>query len=220
MTDQETEIDGTDEAELLLPWYVSGNLEKADRLRVEAWLDRNPEAHAHLARAREEMDVTYAASEAMGTPSRAGFDRLMAEVERTAVKPASSRSPGWVERVWSMLSPRYALAGVGALCLLVLAQGTAITIMSQSGTGSNFEVATGAAPTAAGPTALVAFTEGTTLAELSETLGADGLAIVDGPRAGGIYVIGAPDTDEGAAALAALAQSDLVTFHSPQAQGE
>ncbi|MCB9993240.1 MAG: hypothetical protein H6873_06250 [Hyphomicrobiaceae bacterium] len=214
MTDEVNDIDSRipDEAELLLPWYVSGRISPDDKRKVESWLTENPDASAHLARASEEMDLTFADAEALGQPTRQSFDALMARIEP---KTAKSVASGWIDRLWAGLSPRYALAGIAALFLLVLAQGAIIGLLTSSSSGPAFQVA--GAETAVGPQqkALVAFVPGVSLAEITSALDDLRLRIIDGPAPGGIYTIAAPDTDAGKAALASLsANAALVTFFS------
>lgn len=211
MSDNSETTENIDEAELLLPWYVSGNISDADRLKVEAWLKENPEAQQHLARATEEMDLTFADSETLGQPSRQSFENLMAEI---GPGRQSAAGGGWLERFWESLSPRYALAGAAALCLVVLGQAAAITMMNLDRPA---EFAVAGAENVSGPeiTALVRFAEDTPLDQVTATLDELDLRIADGPMPGGLFVVAAADNDAGAAALDELAgQGALVTFFS------
>jgi len=199
-----------DDVELLLPFYVNGTLDEPERQAVEAWLEANDGAADHLARVSEELELTRADADTLGVPSRAVLDNLMAEIgdaPDTTVK-------GWAERIWAMLSPRYALAGAAALCAIVALQaGYIVYAGQQQAPAGTFQTATGSTEAFDGPTALVAFAPKTDMGTVAARLADLGLTIVDGPKPGGIFIIGATDTDEGRKALAALgAAEDLTSF--------
>lgn len=215
MTDNVDQIDQDlpEDAELLLPWYVSGRISDADRKKVDAWLSENPDARNHLNRASEEMDLTFADTEQLGRPSRQSFDELMARIEPQPNVVSSAR--GWVDRLWESLSPRYALAGAAALFMLVLGQGAVIGLLTSNPTAPSYEVAGAQNPLGPQRMALVSFVPGTALADITEALDQLDLRIVDGPAPGGIYTIAASDDEDGAAALKALSEeSGLVAFFS------
>jgi len=75
-------MDEREEIEALLPWFVTGKLAEAERVRVELYLAEHPDVARQVALAREESVETIAGAESFGVPSRASFDRLMAEVGR------------------------------------------------------------------------------------------------------------------------------------------
>ncbi len=195
------------EAELLLPFHVNGTLDDADRLKVETWLERKPERRAHLARVEEELALVRADAETRGVPPRHVLDSLMAKTGETA----GAASPGgFVERIWAMLSPRYALAG--ALALLAIAVFEAGYIYSTHPVAqAGFQTATAESAAFAGPSALVLFSPESAWGSVAAYLSELGLTIIDGPKPGGFFVVGAPDSDAGRAALAELAGNDGFT---------
>src|SRR5687768_14432843 len=69
-----------EEIEMLMPWYVTGKLDPSDRARVEAYLAAHPEVARQLDLARAERDEAVAANEALGWPSPAATERLMASL--------------------------------------------------------------------------------------------------------------------------------------------
>lgn len=213
----EDDIKDIDEAELLLPWYVAGTLSDADTAKVEAWLAEAPEAEAHLARAREEMEITVAASEEIPMPRSSAVNDVMAAIGADPGKQAATGG-SFLMRLWEMLSPRFAMAGAAALALLVVAQGITIGVMvNERQAGTRFETASGPAAetVAAGEvTALIAFQPDTPLADISRTLSESNLRIIDGPNPGGVYRVAAADTEEGRAALEELAGAEMVRFFS------
>lgn len=216
MIEHATEKNPPSEAELLLPWYVSGKLNDADTSMVEQWLANEPDASAHLERAIEELDLTFTASESLPMPPREGLNRLMTAIgEEGIVRPRI----GWAERIWEMLSPRYALAGAAALALVVIGQGAALTILSQQPADTaTYSTATAGAEIGPEVTALVAFTPETSLAEVATLLDDLGLRIADGPKPGGIFRIAAPDGEDGQAALETLSADAHIRFFSAQGQ--
>jgi len=218
MTQSDTDTGTIANAELLLPWYVAGTLSAEETAEVEAWLKDNPEAEAHLIRAREEMDVTIGSSEALGMPRAAAFDDLMARIGPVN-QPANSVS--FVDRILEFLSPKIAIGVTAALALVVVGQGIAINNLMTTTPVGQFEVASGgdAAANADALTALVAFQPGVSLGEISAYLTEQQIRIVDGPKPGGIYQIAAANDEDGQAALDQLAEDEsLVMFFAKNAQ--
>lgn len=213
MTNEDHIDENLSETELLLPWYVNGKISDSDRKKVEAWLSENPDAEAHLQRVTEEMDLAFIVSEQMPRPSRASFDSLMADVG----PGRQAQSGGFAERFWAMLSPRYALAGAAALCLVVLAQAAALTMMNVGQPEAEFAVASQDGSLVIGQTALVRFAPDATIDQIGTVLTTLNLTLVDGPKPGGVYVIAASDDEAGTAALSQLAgTAELVTFFAEQ----
>ena len=66
------------EIEALLPWYVSGTLDREEEARVTRYLEAHPEMAPLVALTREERDETIAGNEEVGAPSRHALNRLMA----------------------------------------------------------------------------------------------------------------------------------------------
>lgn len=217
------------EIEALLPWYVSGTLDREEEARVTRYLEAHPEMAPLVALTREERDETIAGNEAVGAPSRHALNRLMAQVgeaERArghAPTPATgSLLSRLVDRVAGFLQglapPQLAFVAAAALALIV-AQGVTLGVMMGPSDPGGYTTASGGtdAPTAAGTFALVRFAPGATAAAISEMLIDMEASIVDGPKAGGIYRlrIAATVLDEAAAKARlarVLARADLVTF--------
>lgn len=215
MMNNDNELKDIDDAELLLPWYVAGTLSNEDTQKVETWLNENPEAEAHLARATEELDTTITASEEIPMPRAAAINDLMAAIGADQ-KQASTTS--FLDRIWDMLSPRYAMAGAAALALVVLGQATTIGVMINDQPPA-FETASGGSVVIDGPTALVAFQNDVPLATITEYLSTQNLTIVDGPKPGGVFRVAAANTDDGKAALEALSENaELVRFFAETSQ--
>lgn len=201
-------------AELLLPWYVSGNLSNKEKAEVDIWLHENPEAQAHLSRVEEEHIVTIESAEEIPMPRAAAVNDLLAAISGDARKQNSGASLS--ERFFALLTPRWAMAGAAALALLLVAQGTTIGMLV-SEPPATFETASGPTETVSGITALVAFQSTQSVADISAYLEDNGLTIIGGPKPGGIYRITAENSDKGRAAFKALSQDKvLVSFFTAQ----
>lgn len=184
------------EIEQLLPWHAAGTLNRRDTLRVEAAVARDPELARQLALVREELAETIHVNETLGAPSARAMERLMAGIEAESgpareVKPRFS-FVSWVNGLLSGVSPRtLAFSATAAALVLVLQFGilTGIAVNRAVGPGS-FETASGPtapAPAAPGSYALIGFAPEASAAAVTGLLERHGLAIVDGPTAGGIY---------------------------------
>jgi anti-sigma factor RsiW len=58
-----------EEVELLLPWYVTGKLDAADRAKVEALLLREPALRNQLDLIREEQSAAIAVNDGIAAPA-------------------------------------------------------------------------------------------------------------------------------------------------------
>jgi hypothetical protein len=189
-TTQETE---REEIEMLLPWYATGRLDRADMAKVESYLARHPQVARQLDLVREEQEQAVAANEALGWPSAGAADRLMARL------PAAPRG-GSPWRAGALFfqglreffaaptagGVRWAAAGVAALLAV---QTATIATLLLSDRGGTYQQASGRQSGTAGITALVAFTDEATAPAISRLLAEFDASIVDGPRSGGLYKI-------------------------------
>ncbi len=197
------------EAELLLPFYVNGTLGEEDSRLVEAWLNENAEAADHLARVDEELSLTRADAEARGMPPRRVLDDLMAEI---GAAPDKAGRVSFAEKIWAMLSPRYALAVAAALCAVVALE-SGYLVYSNQQTPAQYQTATSGSEAFSGPSAMVVFAPGAEMETIAARLTDLDLTIIDGPKSGGVFIIGAPDTEDGTAALAMLGETEgLIQF--------
>jgi hypothetical protein len=187
--------DEREEIEALLPWFVTGKLMEAERVRVERYLAAHPDVARQVALAREEGDEVVTSAESFGAPSRASFDRLMAEVgrrEHRRAGPLQSLVPH-LERIadWIGGFSRAQLGGLAVAAALLLAvQTAAVTYLVGPG-GVTYQTASGpsdAAPNR-GTFALVSFKPAATAQEIAALMAELGAQVVDGPKAGGIWKV-------------------------------
>ena len=225
MNEEMMQLNEREEIEMLVPFYVTGRISTSDALRVETYLKQNPDFAEHIELARDERAATAAVNEALGFPSARATDRIFEQIA-SEPQPLLSRTLkerrvllATVRDFFTAPSPvavRYAAMAAAAVVLLQAA--IVGTLMTRSGgpeTGG-FEVAGGPKEQAANaPSALVAFQDGATLADMTRALKDVGATIVEGPVQGGFYRIrfapsksGAEDAPTRIAAL--KAQQNIV----------
>ena len=182
-----------EEIEMLLPWYVTGNISDDDRARVDSYLADHPEIGRQLELAREEMDETVALNESLGTMPAGALDSLLDQIEKTD-GPAIERAqrPGLLESLKGLLAifdtPALQLAGAAA-AIVIVAQAVVIGNLLRD-EGPAYETASG--PTEmvqAGSRLLMAFSDDATAAQITQLLEDIDGTIVSGPKAGGLFEV-------------------------------
>ncbi|WP_169804541.1 anti-sigma factor family protein [Sphingomonas pituitosa] len=183
---------------LLLPWYVTGEIEPGDRLLVEAHL-------AGCAACRDEFAVErrlHGAIADLPAAGATGWDRIAAELAATETRPRLPnrflRGAGWM------------LAAQAAM--LVLGVGVVLHLGRQAPSPAYHVLGT---PEQRQPgNILVMFAADTREAALRRAIEASGARLVDGPTAAGAYLLAiAPGERE--AALARLRTQPGVTLAQP-----
>ncbi|MGQ0457040.1 MAG: hypothetical protein ACT4OU_08255 [Hyphomicrobium sp.] len=214
-----------DEIAAMLPWYVTGRISDADRARIDAYADKNPQIMKHIAVAREEADAVFAANQAVAPPRAAlyhALEKLHASIAADprariyAVKTSILEQVGdWLAK----LGPRQlAYAGLAAAALVAV-QAASIGALLSRGAANGFEVATAPGSAAQGTYALVAFQQGAPAGALSAFLAQYKFTIVEGPISGGVYRVRLGDatlTDDEIGKVIDLLKErgDLVSFAS------
>jgi hypothetical protein len=206
----------------LLPWYVTGKLDAGERADVENTLKRFPELRAQLDLIQAEMADTVKLNEAMPMPRAGATERFMGLVQKDVQRSAPAKlQPFKVLLEWLALQlegpPRWAVA---AAVLAIVVQAALIGGLVVERQGNGFYAAGGSETRSEGTLVLARFSDGVTLAVLTERLAALDIAIVDGPKAGGLFTLrigpdGMPvaERDEKIAAL--KANADFVVFVGP-----
>lgn len=190
--------------EELLPWYAAGSLGRRDTQRVERALERDPELARQLELIREELAETIHVNETLGAPPPKVLNKLMAGIEaESGPAPAKARLSfgAWLNEKFSGLSARkLAYAGVVGAVIIVAQAGVLTSLyVSEHTIDENAPMTRGidinrstlsSTPSdqkTAGSHVLVKFAPGASAAEITRFLELHRLAIVDGPRADGIY---------------------------------
>jgi len=214
----------SEEIEMLIPWYVTGRIDDADRERVERYLEDHPEVRDQLALVREEIAGSGALAEELGAPRAGALGRLLADIE-AADGPAIARAqaPSLTERLTAWLpvfnSPALQMAGIAA-AVLIVAQAVVIgALVGGRDGGAQYETASDGGETIAQPGTrlLVAFSPTATAKAITALLSEKDATIVSGPKGSGLFEVRISDKQLSEAeierAISDLkARSDIVAF--------
>jgi hypothetical protein len=173
--------------EALLPWHAAGTLSRRDADRVEQALSGDRELARRYQLVREELNETIHLNETLGAPSSRAMDKLFAAIDAEApvAKKSSFNLVGRMVEFVASFSPRtLAYAGTAA-ALALLVQGAVLTslVVRDQGPGVSYELSS------AEQHAVVRFTNGATLAEVTRFLDVNSATMVSGPKNGGQYEI-------------------------------
>jgi hypothetical protein len=207
MSEDEATFSERDEIEMLLPWYIGGRLEAADRDRVERYLAHHPEVRRHLELVREEQRETIMANEAMPTLSAGALDRLMAALPVRRGGFWQRQRQGLFYRAitefFTAPTPRAVRFAAVAAAGLLLLEGTVMTALIVRGGGSDYETAAGR-DTGQHLSFFIGFSDQASAKAIAQLLQDFDARIVDGPKPGAIYQITVPSSDRSASAQEAL----------------
>jgi len=191
-----------DEAEALLPWYVTGRLDSADRERVEKHLTECAGCQAEL-RAERALAAEY---RDYSPEVEASWSSLRDRLGHSVAPPVAANS-NW----WHPMS-RPAMAGLMAAQLAVVAV-TAVTVSYLNQPTAAYR-ALGSAPVAASANAIVIFQPQTREDQLRRLLNDTGAELVGGPTDADAYVLHIPDQNR-TVALASLRKRPEVVMAEP-----
>lgn len=211
-----------EEAQELLPWYLTGKLSRAESASVESMLKGSADLREQLDSARDQRRAVVEAGDAVGGPSANNLTKLLQQIETTKQRRfVTAREPGFLERfLGSWLAPRPVLQfALVAACALVVAQGAflyklgELPFQSRDGaSGESYATASDVAvlpvPTAS---LIVSFRPEVTTAQLTQMLGEINATVIDGPKPGLTFILGLADAASADAAIAKLqSRPDLV----------
>lgn len=188
MSDDTQEDVERSEIELLLPWYVTGKLDAADKARVDTFLAAHPGMKRQLALVREEQKQSAHSNEALGAPSRASLESMMASIGRDSRTPLSLRS-GWdrISEFFAAPTSEGLRWATMAAAVLLLIQAAVIGSLLISRSSDTYQTASGKEVPAGRATLLVGFSDGATAPTIAALLREFDAQIVEGPKPGGIY---------------------------------
>jgi anti-sigma factor RsiW len=195
--------------EELLPWHAAGTLDSHEAAEVERAIAADPELARRFALVREEVTETILLNESLGAPSARAMETLFRAIDqdRKVVRRAAT-SPSLGARIAEFFSPRALAWTASAAVVIVMLQAGVIArlALEEQDGGAKVAAASPAAAsietpsyqTASAPTvttrgiqvasyALVQFAPQASMAEVNKFLDARGAAIVDGPKANGVY---------------------------------
>ena len=167
-----------DEAEELLPWYATGQLDAADRALVERHLLSCGNCREQLAVERRLIDEF----QAMAPEVESGWARLRGRIDTPVQVARPPRRP--FAELWAFLTrPAVAAIAVAQLAFVVIAGGALLSLSRPA-----YHVL-GSAPVPADANVIVIFDADTTEGEMRGALGAAGASIVGGPTSADAYLL-------------------------------
>jgi len=177
-----------DEAEELLPWYATGQLDPKERALVEQHLLSCAKCQRQLAIERRMVDEFQALTPEIDT----GWARLRQRLEpRETWRDRAGREAAGV---WRMLSrPQVALLAAAQLAFVIFAAGLLLSLSRPS------YRALGSASAPAAANVIVMFSPDTTEAEWRKVLTANGASLVGGPTSTDAYLLTVPAASRPAA---------------------
>ncbi len=208
-----------DAVEMMLPFYVTGQLDQAEANEIDDYLKHHPDVARQLDLIRAERESTAAANAIYASRPARSFDRVAAMIGKTSARPArTAGSPlDWIKRLFAMpSSPALGFVGAAAAIVILLQAATIGTLVVAQYPGI-FGTAGGNETVDAGTTVFVRFADDASAAAIADALSALGVKIIDGPRGGKLFTVRiGPKTmseSERERLIAALkARSDLIVF--------
>jgi anti-sigma factor RsiW len=209
-----------DEVEMMLPFYVTGQLDHAEANEIDEYLKHHPDVARQLDLIRAERESTAAGNAIYASRPARSFDRVAAMIGRTPAQPARSAGWGldWIRRLFAMpSSPTLGFVGAAAAIVILLQAATIGTLVVAQYTGIFTGASGGNGTVDAGTTVVVRFADDASAAAIADVLSGLGVKIIDGPRGGRLFTVRiGPKTmneSERERLIAALkARSDLIVF--------
>jgi anti-sigma factor RsiW len=198
------------EAQLLLPWYLTGRLEPAERARVEAHLKVCGRCRAELGREQQlEREIGDLAPDV-----ERGWAALASRLDERPGGPL----PGWLvgagqrgRRLWRAGGPWIGWALAASFGALVLAGPLSPRPTATAPERAIYHTLAAPAP-AARADALVIFRPSATAQAIAAALHAGGARVTDGPTESGAYLVRIPP---GGRALETLRADAAVELAEP-----
>ena len=209
-----------DEVEMMLPFYVTGQLDHAEANEIDDYLKHHPDVARQLDLIRAERESTAAGNAIYASRPARSFDRVAAMIGKTPAQPARSAGWGldWIRRLFAMpSSPTLGFVGAAAAIVILLQAATIGTLVVAQYTGIFTGASGGNGTVDAGTTVVVRFADDASAAAIADVLSGLGVKIIDGPRGGRLFTVRiGPKTmneSERERLIAALkARSDLIVF--------
>jgi len=198
-----------EEINLLLPWYLNGTLESEEKEAVKKHLSGCSLCTSEVEELQMLRNGIVRASERQNEMMSVPVERMEQNImdrietfEESAANQRSSVSPSSSESVWSRIQgfldgismPSLSPVAMAALFVIQFA-----IILGLAGTlyfsEPEYEVLSGNPQTAeiTGPVVMISFQDSATEKEIREILTSIDGRIIDGPKAGGLYVVELPE---------------------------
>lgn len=209
-----------DEVEMMLPFYVTGQLDHAEANEIDDYLKHHPDVARQLDLIRAERESTAAGNAIYANRPARSFDRVAAMIGKAPTQPGrAAGSPlDWIKRLFAMpSSPTLGFVGAAAAIVILLQAATIGTLVVAQYTGIFTGASGGNGTVDAGTTVVVRFADDASAAAIADVLSGLGVKIIDGPRGGKLFTvrIGSKTMNESERErlIAALkARSDLIVF--------
>ncbi|WP_374655638.1 hypothetical protein [Dongia sp.] len=207
-----------EDAQELLPWYLTGKLSRAESDAIDDMLKNSADLRGQLDTASAQQRAVIDSSEAAGAPSAGNLTKLLQQIESTKQRRyVVADEPGFFERLlgsWAAPRPALQLALVAA-CALIVAQGVFLYQLGGFSTkpGSESYATASAGGELAQPAAslIVSFRPDVTAAQLTQMLSEIDATVIDGPKPGQTFILGLADAASADNAIAKLqSRPDLV----------
>ena len=197
------EADGHVQAEELLPWYATGQLDDADRALVERHLATCADCRDQLRFEHRMIDEFQASDPEIDD----GWARLRSRINSNS--PWQDRRPGALHGAWNLLKrPAVATLAAAQLAFVVLAGGAFLSLSQPE-----YRALSSSTPPAAG-NVIVIFRPDATQEDVLDALRASGASLVGGPTSADAYLLRVP-ANRRAAAVARLQADDDVQMAQP-----
>jgi anti-sigma factor RsiW len=193
-----------DEAEELLPWYATGQLDAGERSRLEAHLSDCADCRGQLTIERRIVEQFQALTPEVNS----GWARLKRRIE-APVAPRRTPITEAAAEFWHILT-RPAVAALATAQVAFVA--FAATILPSMTTPAY--QALGSAPPPSSANVIVMFRPEATEFDIRGALNATGASLVGGPTPANAYLLHVPEKGR-ATALAKLRDDDEVTLAEP-----
>lgn len=205
------------DAEELLPWYVTGRVSREEAKGIEAALKSMPDLAGKLAQVQREREAAARSAEGVEPAPPETLQRLLQQVEATRQirvprMEARSGPGGWFKAAWSRAAVWQAAFAAASVVILALA------VRIYNPPAPNGLGVTGNINHTQGAVLLVTFRPTATSSDIGSLLSSLNARIVDGPTPEGSYSVQIPaaeDNDIAAATSALLSHSDVVAAVAP-----
>jgi hypothetical protein len=176
--------------EALLPWHAAGTLSRRDTERVEAALANDNDLRKQYQLVREELGETIRLNESLGAPSARAMERLFQKIEIEAPRKHKT-SVGLRARLTEFMagfSARKLAFAASAAAVVIVAQGAVLTTFAVKDYGAQGDaMELSSFRDVESSLAMIRFAPSATAGDINTFLNAHKAAIIEGPKAGGMY---------------------------------
>lgn len=171
-----------DEAEALLPWYMTGQLDDDDRARVEEHLQSCVQCQQQVFAERRLIDEFRSLTPQVDN----GWARLRAQIH--APEPRGATLLDSLTEVWRALTRPPVMGFVAAQAVFLLLGASLIVALDRPAVAPQYR-ALGSTPAPASANVIVMFQPGATEQQISTALQASGASLVGGPTSADAYLL-------------------------------